>query len=281
MPTHCVPCGLSGLAAGAGTPAPAWVLRPECGCSGPSVGAQAECGCSGPSHPREVVGGGRPDGSQVAVGPASPFLPGPRGPSVGTLRARDLRGSARSPSVLPTKWHGRSLSEPDERASGGSPRHPSGPRVWTPVTKRRCHSGGSAWLPGRALPVTRAASPLAPWPASASGSLPAPGLGRPPAGARTPSPRCRLSLAQERLVPAGAAPPSAGSAPTTTPASTPEPVPPLLAAVRTRGREGPEETRARGGCPRPALNFLKMARTLKTSKSLCPLGYEDEDEEDT
>lgn len=33
--------------------------------------------------------------------------------------------------------------------------------------------------------------------------------------------------------------------------------------------------------PSPALDFLKMARILKTSKSLCPLDYEDEDEEDT
>ena len=106
---------------------------------------------------------------------------------MGTLSARDLRGSARSPSGLPTKRHGRSLSEPDERAIGGSPRLPGGPRVWTPVTKRCCHSGGSAWLPGCALPATSAASAPAPWLASASGSFPAPGLGRPPVGARTPS----------------------------------------------------------------------------------------------
>ncbi|CAI9172399.1 unnamed protein product [Rangifer tarandus platyrhynchus] len=138
-------------------------------------------------HPREDVGGGWPVGSQAAVGPASPFLPSPRGPSMGTLSAQDLRGSARSPSVLPTKRHGRSLSEPDERAISRSPRLPGGPRVWTPVTKRRCHSSGSAWLPGRALPATSAASAPAPWLPLASGSLPAPGLGRPPAGARTPS----------------------------------------------------------------------------------------------
>lgn len=42
MPTHCVPCGLSGLAAGAGTPAPVWVLRP-------SVGAPARVWVHGPA----------------------------------------------------------------------------------------------------------------------------------------------------------------------------------------------------------------------------------------
>ncbi|XP_070318529.1 protein FAM53A [Odocoileus virginianus] len=192
-------------------------------------------------RPREDVGGGRPVGSQVAVGPASPFLPSPRGPSMGTLGARDLRGSARSPWVLPTKRHGCSLSELDERAISGSPRLPGGPRVWTPVTKRRCHSSG-----------------------------------------------CRLSLAQERLVPAGAAPPSAGSAPATTPASTPEPgrcqglfhccsQPCVCAGGKGWWKHG----RAEDACwPCPALDFLKMAWTLKTSKSLCPLSYEDEDEED-
>ncbi|CAN0483189.1 unnamed protein product [Rangifer tarandus platyrhynchus] len=149
-------------------------------------------------HPREDVGGGWPVGSQAAVGPASPFLPSPRGPSMGTLSAQDLRGSARSPSVLPTKRHGRSLSEPDERAISRSPRLPGGPRVWTPVTKRRCHSSGSAWLPGRALP------------------------------------------------------------------------PCVCAGGKGWWKHGRAE----------ALDFLKMAWTLKTSKSLCPLNYEDEDEED-
>ncbi|XP_006893711.1 PREDICTED: protein FAM53A [Elephantulus edwardii] len=43
-----------------------------------------------------------------------------------------------------------------------------------------------------------------------------------------------------------------------------------------RKRRRDEDTR----WPRPALDFLKMTRTLKNSKSLCSLDYDDEDEDD-
>lgn len=136
-------------------------------------------------------------------------------------------------------------------------------------------------MPGRALPATSAASPPALWPA--------PGLGGPPEGDRTPSPRRCLLPPQERLVPEGAAPPSAGSVPAPTPMSTPEPsrCQGLLCChsqpcVRAGGKGRQKRGRVDDArWPSPALDFLKMARILKTSKSLCPLDYEDEDEEDT
>ncbi|XP_023382482.1 protein FAM53A-like isoform X2 [Pteropus vampyrus] len=49
------------------------------------------------------------------------------------------------------------------------------------------------------------------------------------------------------------------------------------------GRRGRLKRRREGDArwPRPSLDFLKMTRTLKNSKSLCSLDYEDEDEDDT
>ncbi|MBN3271605.1 FA53A protein, partial [Polyodon spathula] len=51
------------------------------------------------------------------------------------------------PLAPPTKRHCRSLSEPDELARCRSPWKPgSSSKVWTPVSKRCCNSGGSATL---------------------------------------------------------------------------------------------------------------------------------------
>ncbi|XP_058922024.1 protein FAM53A [Kogia breviceps] len=253
-------------------------------------------------HPWKVVGGGQPVGSQGATGPAIPFPPGPCGPSAspGAVSARDLRDGAGPPSAPPTKRHCRSLSEPNGLARCRSPWRPGGSRVWAPVSKRRCHSGGSAtlqagsaWSPGRALPAASSASPPAPRPASAlAGSgLPAPGPARRPAGPRLPLPCRRLSLSQECLLPVDAAPPSAGSTPASTPASTPVSTPELgrrrgLLRCRSQpcvraGGKGQRKRRREEDArwPRPALDFLKMTRTLKNSKSLCSLDYEDEDED--
>ncbi|XP_068831096.1 protein FAM53A [Capricornis sumatraensis] len=174
------------------------------------------------------------DGPSEARWPWAPPAPPRLAPAapVGALSARDLRGSAGPP----TKRHGRSLSEPEELARGGSPRRPGGPRVWTPVTKRRCHSSGSAW-----------------------------------------------SAWSWRAGPA-----VAGSAPAPTPVSSPEPgrrqglLPCRSQPCVCAGGKGPWKRRRADDArwPRPALDLLKMAPTLKTSKSFCPLDYEDEDEED-
>ncbi|XP_078079554.1 protein FAM53B isoform X1 [Mustelus asterias] len=47
------------------------------------------------------------------------------------------------PSAPPSKRQCRSLSFSDELSSCRSPWKPSGSKVWTPVDKRRCHSGSS------------------------------------------------------------------------------------------------------------------------------------------
>ncbi|XP_010957269.2 protein FAM53A [Camelus dromedarius] len=249
-------------------------------------------------HPWKVVSRGPPVGSQAAAGPTVPFSPS----SLGAVSARDLREPGGPPSAPPTKRHCRSLSEPDELARCRSPWRPGGSRVWTPVSKRRCHSGGSAtlqgspsagpsrsaWSPGHALPAAGPTSPPAPRPASASsgfldlgdGSL---GPAWRPAGPWALPARRRLSLSQEHLVAAGAAPPSAGSSPTSTPQlgrrrgllrcrSQP--------CVRAGGKSRLKRRREEDRWPRPSLDFLKMTRTLKNSKSLCSLDYEDEDEDD-
>lgn len=239
--------------------------------------------------PWKVVSGGRPIRSQAAAGPAFPFLSSPCGPStgLGAVSAVDLRESSGPPLAPPTKRHCRSLSEPDELARCRSPWRPGGSKVWTLVSKRRCHSGGSTSLPGttespgRTLPVAGPTSPPAPRPASASsGFVDSRGCcsGPPwcPVGPCALSSRRRLSLSQERLADAGTAP------------CTPEPgrrlrlprsrsQPCVLLGRKSRLKRRREED---AQWPRPSLDFLKMTRTLKNSKSLCSLDYED-DEDDT
>ncbi|KAM6220334.1 protein FAM53A [Rhynchocyon petersi] len=219
-----------------------------------------------------------------------PDSPGPSATSGGSIGDVSLGEHSGQPLAPPTKRHCRSLSEPDELARCRSPWRPGGSKVWTPVSKRRCNSGGSASLqrgpgPGRA-PAPGSArpgpSPPAPRPASASGGcVDGPGADGP--GAELSS-RRRLSLSQEHLVDAGG-PPSASS----TPSATPE-----LSRRQglLRSRSQPCVLDERGGrrkrrrdedarWPRPALDFLKMTRTLKNSKSLCSLDYEDDEEDDT
>lgn len=192
-----------------------------------------------------TVTGGQPAGQPCSLSP-----------SLGALSASDLREHAGAPLAPPTKRHCRSLSEPDELSRCRSPWRPGGSKVWTPVSKRRCHSGGSSTLQGS--PVPR--------PSSASSSFPDGGCvegdpaGR-PAGPWVLSSRRRLSLSQEHL----SGPwPSAGS----TPSSTPELGRPL-GLLRSRSqpcalngrksrRKRRREEEARG--PRPSLDFLKMTR---------------------
>ncbi|XP_062963939.1 protein FAM53A isoform X4 [Cynocephalus volans] len=269
--------------------------------------------------PWKVLSGGRPLRSQVAVGPDFPFPPGPSSvvhttglqwrpespvpcTSLGVDSASDLNENTGPPAAPPSKRHCRSLSEPEELARCQSPWRPGGFKVWTPVSKRRCNSGGSATLqrcsglgstglPSSAASLPGLTLPLAPRPSSAiSGFLDSSegstSSGRPwhPKGPCLRSSRRRLSLSQEHLADTGTPLPSASS----TPSSTPElgrrhgllrcrSQPCVLNGKRSRRkRRREEDTR----WTRPCLDFLKMTRTLKNSKSLCSLDHED-DEDDT
>lgn len=263
--------------------------------------------------PWKALHGGWPIGSQVASGP---FPLGPLGVShneglkwqlaspgpmdVGSFL--DLRESTGPPAAPPTKRHCRSLSEPEELARCRSPWRPGSSKVWTPVSKRRCNSGGSSTLQccsvlgspalqGRSGLPRSSVSPPTPRPASASsgfvdGSEGSASSGPPwlSAGPCPFSSRRRLSLSQEHLVDANTCLPSASSTPT----STPElgrhhgllrcrSQPCVLDGRRVRRKRRREED---ARWTRPSLDFLKMTRTLKNSKSLCSLDYED-DEDDT
>lgn len=232
---------------------------------------------NGDRRPWKALSGGWPLRSQAAMGPALAFPPGPCG--VSAVSAVDLRESLGPPLAPPSKRHCRSLSEPDELARCRSPWRPGGSKVWTAVSKRRCHSGGSTSLPGSALPAAGPSSPPTPRPASASGGCVDGGCGSgPPWGPPEPtlSSRRRLSLSQEHLLDA----------------DTPSSAPVLgwrLGLLRSRsqpcvlvGRKSrlkrPREEDPRW--PRPSLDFLKMTRTLKNSKSLGSLDCEGEDEDE-
>ncbi|XP_049742546.1 protein FAM53A isoform X2 [Loxodonta africana] len=264
--------------------------------------------------PWQVLSGGRPVCSEVAQGPAFPFPPGPFGsahtmglqwrpespsPSVGPGSISDVSLSEHSgqPLAPPTKRHCRSLSEPDELARCRSPWRPGGSKVWTPVSKRRCNSGGSATLqrcsgpgstslpravapPSHTQPVASSPPPAAPRPASASSSFVDYGA----AGPWELSSRRRLSLSQEHIADAASGLPSASSTPTTTPELSRRQgllrsrSQPCVLDERKSRRKRRREEDARW--TRPALDFLKMTRTLKNSKSLCSLDYEDDEEDD-
>lgn len=265
--------------------------------------------------PWKALHGGWPIGSQAVSGrfPLGPHgvsqteglkwqleSPGPM--AVGSFL--DLHESTGPPAAPPTKRHCRSLSEPEELARCRSPWRPGSSKVWTPISKRRCNSGGSATLQccgglgnatlqgslGPGLPRSPV-SPLTPRPASASSGFVDSSEGSTSSGpswlSTGPcafSSRRRLSLSQEHLVDASVCLPSASSTPT----STPElgrhhgllrcrSQPCVLDGRRVRRKRRREED---ARWTRPSLDFLKMTRTLKNSKSLCSLDYED-DEDDT
>ncbi|XP_061277077.1 protein FAM53A isoform X2 [Bos javanicus] len=209
--------------------------------------------------PWEVVGGGRPVRCQVAAGPASPSPPGPRGPSVGALSTRDLRAA---PAAL-SAAHQVARPLPVGARRAGVRRAPEAPR-----RPQGLDYGHQEALPQKQECLVAGPRPPGHQRRLAPCALAAPGLGGPPEGDRTPSPRRCLSPSQEHLVPEGAAPPSAGSMPAPTPVSTPEP-------SRCQGllcchsqacvRAGGKGRRKRGHVddarwPSPALDFLKMAR---------------------
>ncbi|XP_075400698.1 protein FAM53A [Tenrec ecaudatus] len=259
--------------------------------------------------PWKVVSGGRSAGGEghqhqgFPFPPPSPFGPAPpmglqwrpEAPSAAAAVGSSdsdvsLSEHAGQPLAPPTKRHCRSLSEPDELARCRSPWRPGGSKVWTPVSKRRCNSGGSATLqrgPGRApapsgpaRPAAGSPAPSGPRPASASSGVVEGG----PAGPGELSSRRRLSLSQEHLADAAGVPPSASSTPTATPELSRR-----MGLLRSRSqpcvlgeRKGRRKRRREEDArwTRPALDFLKMTRTLKNSKSLCSLDDEDDEEDE-
>ncbi|XP_033871305.1 protein FAM53A-like isoform X1 [Acipenser ruthenus] len=242
------------------------------------------------------------------------------------------------PLAPPTKRHCRSLSEPDELARCRSPWKPSSSsKVWTPVSKRRCNSGGSATLQrcnshGSATlqrstsvslpqpsyssssssssscsskhmlslnssafsvisrgsfntsPVPRPSSASSGFVDSIEGSTMSSGIRWHTGGPYDHHPRRRLSLSQEHITDTGSLLPSANSTPTSTPELSRRQgllrcrSQPCVLNERKSGLKRRREEDVRWS--RPSLDFLKMTRTLKNSKSLCSLDYEEEDEGD-
>ncbi|CAH2299598.1 Hypothetical predicted protein [Pelobates cultripes] len=224
----------------------------------------------------------------------------------------NLNDSFGQPLAPPTKRHCRSLSEPDELSRCWSPWKPSCSKVWTSVSKRRCNSGGSTTLqrcnshgaatlqrstsvslPPNALsnnnhlfavttcnisPVPRPSSASSGFVDSSEGSVNS-SIHINSGGPCDFNHKRRLSLSQEHIKENGDLLPSANSTPT----STPELIrrqgllrcrsqPCVLNERKTRlKRRRDEDVR----WSRPSLNFFKMTRT---SKSLCSLDYEDDED---
>uniref|UniRef100_F6SAZ8 Family with sequence similarity 53 member B n=1 Tax=Monodelphis domestica TaxID=13616 RepID=F6SAZ8_MONDO len=183
------------------------------------------------------------------------------------------------PSAPPSKRQCRSLSFSDELSGCRTAWRPLGSKVWTPVEKRRCYSGGSVQrYSGASCPMQRSSSFSLPSRTSASASAsalssPAPSLGRwggqpclgAPGAAASASIQRSLSCSHERFSRSEDGPPSASS----TPASTPEPArragglsrsrsqPCVLndkkAGVKRRRPDDPQE-------PRPSLDLAKMTQ---------------------
>ncbi|NXH10411.1 FA53A protein, partial [Bucco capensis] len=240
----------------------------------------------------------------------------------GWISDLNLNENSSQPLAPPTKRHCRSLSEPDELARCRSPWKPGSSKVWTPISKRRCNSGGSATLqrcnshgsstlqrstsislPQNTLALnnnnnngftipTFTTSPI-PRPSSASsgfvdsseGSSSSSSARWHSAGPCDFNPRRRLSLSQEHISEKGNLLPSANSTPTSTPELSRRQgllrcrsQPCVLNEKKSRLKRRREED-VRWN--RPSLDFWKMTRTLKNSKSLCSLDYEDDDDDDT
>ncbi|NWJ05568.1 FA53A protein, partial [Crypturellus undulatus] len=233
----------------------------------------------------------------------------------GWISELNLNENSGQPLAPPTKRHCRSLSEPDELARCRSPWKPGSSKVWTPVSKRRCNSGGSATLqrcnshgsatlqrstsislPQNVLSLNNVftitsfnTSPV-PRPSSASSGFVDSSDGSTSSSTRWNSggpcdfnPRRRLSLSQEHITETGNLLPSANSTPTSTPELSRRQgllrcrsQPCVLNEKKSRLKRRREED-VRWN--RPSLDFFKMTRTLKNSKSLCSLDYEDDDDD--
>ncbi|KAM6073235.1 protein FAM53A isoform 2-T2 [Theristicus caerulescens] len=233
----------------------------------------------------------------------------------GWISELNLNENSGQPLAPPTKRHCRSLSEPDELARCRSPWKPGNSKVWTPVSKRRCNSGGSATLQrcnshgsatlqrstsislpqnilslNNVFTVTSFNTSPVPRPSSASSGFVDSSEGSTSSSTRWNSggpcdfnPRRRLSLSQEHITETGNLLPSANSTPTSTPELSRRQgllrcrsQPCVLNEKKSRLKRRREED-VRWN--RPSLDFFKMTRTLKNSKSLCSLDYEDDDDD--
>ncbi|NXA34560.1 FA53B protein, partial [Eudromia elegans] len=192
------------------------------------------------------------------------------------------------PSAPPSKRQCRSLSFSDEMSSGRTSWRPLGSKVWTPVEKRRCYSGGSVqrYSDGSAT-MQRSSSFSLPSRSNTSfehagvsgglGGRPSPGTGAPwgcGEGSRAAVQRS-LSCCHE---PGAARPPSASSTP-----ELPR-RPPALPRSRSQPcvltdkkvgvkRRRPEELREQ----RPSLDLAKMTQNRQTFNSLSCLSGAPED----
>lgn len=183
------------------------------------------------------------------------------------LSLSDQRGS---PSAPPSKRQCRSLSFSDEMSGCRTSWRPLGSRVWTPVEKRRCYSGGSVpRLAGGPGTMQRSSSFSLPSRGEAPAGCPRRPGGPDPSPAGPPPPRPdmqrSLSCSHERLPSAGLCAPSAGSSPASTPELARRPgglarsrsQPCVLndrkvGVKRRRPEDGPEQ--------RPSLDLAKMAQ---------------------
>lgn len=211
--------------------------------------------------PWKVLGGRQPVGSQTVTGTRGPDA------GLGAVSTTDLRESTGPPLAPPTKRHCRSLSEPDGLARCRSPWRPGGSKVWTPVSKRRCHSGGSATPqeslgPGPTVPP----APQLPW--ASSGHTNGCESGPCPPWWR------RLSLSQEHLAGLGTALASTSSSRSSTPELGRQ-----LGLLRCRsqpcvlvGRRWRRRREERTRWPRPSLDFLKMTRVRLILFPVCLAG---------
>uniref|UniRef100_A0A8C9I8E7 Family with sequence similarity 53 member B n=1 Tax=Piliocolobus tephrosceles TaxID=591936 RepID=A0A8C9I8E7_9PRIM len=178
-----------------------------------------------------------------------------------------------NPSAPPSKRQCRSLSFSDEMSSCRTSWRPLGSKVWTPVEKRRCYSGGS---------VQRYSNGFSTMQRSSSFSL--------PSRANVLSSPCDQAGLHHRFggQPCQGVPGSApcGQAASSTPASTPELARRSSGLSRSRSqpcvlndkkvgvkRRRPEEVQEQ----RPSLDLAKMAQNCQTFSSLSCLSAGTED----
>ncbi|KAM6066836.1 protein FAM53B isoform 1-T1 [Chlamydotis macqueenii] len=198
-----------------------------------------------------------------------------------------------NPSAPPSKRQCRSLSFSDEMSSCGTSWRPLGSKVWTPVEKRRCYSGGSVQrysngfatmqrsssfsLPSRSNPLSCEHPALG----SRLGCQPRKSAAGGHRGDRVDMQRS-LSCSHDRFSSSEYCPPSASS----TPASTPELGRRAGGLSRSRSqpcvlndkkvgvkRRRPEEVQEQ----RPSLDLAKMTQNRQTFNSLTCLSVAAED----
>ncbi|KAM9070101.1 protein FAM53B isoform 1-T2 [Sarcophilus harrisii] len=230
--------------------------------------------------------------------PDGPLWPREAAACAVTNLIKDLSLSDRGgpPAAPPSKRQCRSLSFSDEMSGFRTAWRPLGSKVWTPVEKRRCYSGGSVQrFSGGSCPMQRSSSFSLP---SRANVLPSSSSLPDPAGAQGRSggqPRCgppgaqagelwagegrradiqrSLSCSHEHFSFSEYGPPSASS----TPASTPEPARRCSGLSRSRSqpcvlndkkvgvkRRRPEDPQE----PRPSLDLAKMTQNCQTFNSL-------------